>query len=424
MSRRPKNDVMAGRFFRWILKRRHRIWYADGRGNTPSAGRHSLGTTDRETALQQLRELDLAIAVTFGKADRSELNDIPHAALDLQAGADAYLEHLSRPVVAGGAKAKTRQRYRAAFDKFFEYARRHRIHVWQRVDKTLITAYLTELERRGYADRTIYLEGTLFKQFIRWAISDGRLPPDRSILLPLRKPSGTTTYCWRVAEVNAMLEHCLDEPGLNWLFVVLLVLSRTGLRIGEASSLRWSDIDLDRNIVQITNDRVAAGARRRDPRVTKNREDRFFPIARDLLPVLKQLRRSADGRVLHGPRRGLLKADTVRNILVKKVITPLEGRFPMAPGERGFKEGRLHSFRHFFCSRCANEGVPERMVSNWLGHKDSGMIRVYYHMYDEDAQRQMRNVSFAGGVNGGGAVDVPPEDSEALVVGPTIREAS
>ena len=27
----------------------------------------------------------------------------------------------------------------------------------------------------------------------------------------------------------------------------------------------------------------------------------------------------------------------------------------------------------------------------WLGHRDSAMIRVYYHMADEDAQRQMQS---------------------------------
>jgi integrase len=45
------------------------------------------------------------------------------------------------------------------------------------------------------------------------------------------------------------------------------------------------------------------------------------------------------------------------------------------------------------------------MVSQWLGHKDSAMIRVYYHMHDDDAQRQIKNVDFAGagGRNGAAA---------------------
>ena len=57
--------------------------------------------------------------------------------------------------------------------------------------------------------------------------------------------------------------------------------------------------------------------------------------------------------------------------------------------EIGFKDGRLHSFRHYFCSTCANSGVPEQVVMNWLGHRSSAMVRHYYHLHDDEAQRQM-----------------------------------
>ena len=113
-----------------------------------------------------------------------------------------------------------------------------------------------------------------------------------------------------------------------------------------------------------------------------------------------------DAYVFHGPRGGRLKPDTVRRILVREVIEPLTERFPSPTDEKGFRDARLHSFRHYFCSTCANSGVPERMVMEWLGHVDSEMVRHYYHLHDEEARRRMADLDFLGGAGGRSAGEV------------------
>jgi integrase len=107
-----------------------------------------------------------------------------------------------------------------------------------------------------------------------------------------------------------------------------------------------------------------------------------------------------DGFVFHGPRGGRLKPDTLRQVLIREVLTQLRARFPPPGGQAGFADGRLHSFRHFFCSACANNGVPEQVVMAWLGHRDSTMVRHYYHLHDEEAQRQMGRLKFLGEAGG------------------------
>jgi integrase len=124
----------------------------------------------------------------------------------------------------------------------------------------------------------------------------------------------------------------------------------------------------------------------------KTRRSRSFPIHADLLELLKRLPRAADGFVFHGPRGGKIKPDTVRRILVEEVLAPLEEKFPTPEGEIGFRDGRLHSFRHYFCSACANTGVPERVLMTWLGHASSKMIKRYYHLHDAEAQKQMQKL--------------------------------
>lgn len=408
MPRKTKYETIQCRHFRWIVRRRSGVYQADGRSNRPNPGRHSLGTKDRSAALNLLEQLDRTKAVELGLADPSEAITHSPNSLDLQAGADAYLEHLARPAVAGGAKATSRKRYRAVFDKFIDFAAKRSITVWSQVTDAVFTAYLTDLDRGGYAERTIYLEGILIKQFMRWAINQNLIPKDCRISVRLTKLTGTTTYCWKPAEVKAMLDHCRKSPGLAWLGLVILLLSRTGLRISEAAALRWQDIDFERNMIHVANDNRSARNGTQAGRSTKNREDRWCPMPSDLRQALLGQRRAQDGRALHGPHGGALKADTVRVILIREVIKPLKSRFPTTSGELGFEHGRLHSFRHFFCSACANQGVPERMVIKWLGHKDSSMLRVYYHMNDDDAQRQIQRVDFGGGSGGNGAVGNPP----------------
>jgi len=103
-----------------------------------------------------------------------------------------------------------------------------------------------------------------------------------------------------------------------------------------------------------------------------------------------------DAFVFHGPRGGRLKPDTVRQILVREVIEPLTAKFPSSDNERGYKDGRLHSFRHYFASTCALNGVAERVAMQWLGHQDSDMVRHFFHRHDAEARRQMERLEPIG----------------------------
>jgi integrase len=263
-----------------------------------------------------------------------------------------------------------------------------------------LLGYAAHLEADGYAYRTQYLELTTLKQAILWLVKKERLSADRRIELPMVKAQGTDTHCWRSEEVVAMLEHCRGRSDLAWLAEVLLALATSGLMISELSGLRWSDIDLDGGMIRLV-DETGSGRRRglkgADARTLKSGRGRTFPIQKELLPVLKGITRHPDGVVFHGQRGGRLKPDVVCRVLIRDVLTPLAGRFPKREGEVGFDDGRLHSFRHFFCSLCANNNVPQRVVMRWLGHKDSRMVEHYYHLHDDEARRQMGRISLFDG---------------------------
>jgi integrase len=131
-----------------------------------------------------------------------------------------------------------------------------------------------------------------------------------------------------------------------------------GVRIEEPVSLKWSDIKFDQRSLVIV-DESGYAKQNAESRTTKSSRGRYLPIRHELLEVLRSMPK--EGKfVFRGPRGGRLKADTVRNFLVRHVIKKLAKRLPKPfPGEKSCEDGRLHSFRHDFCSVCANTGVPE-----------------------------------------------------------------
>ncbi|QGJ71496.1 Site-specific tyrosine recombinase XerD [Planctomycetales bacterium 10988] len=401
MANQRTNEKVSAQYFTWGLRKRNGVFFADGRACTPNLGRHSLATRDREMALKNLTELDRLKAVEHGLADPSILEANLDSDLPLENGRQLYMEYAQRPRVVGGIRPSSAKRYRAVFDKFIDFAQNRGIHSWNQVNTRSLQHYAKYLETVGYAYRTQYLELTTLKQVVSWLVKNKYLPTDHLLELPLSKPDGTDTYCWKQAELMAILEHCKRQEELNWLGHLLLTLTVTGLRISELRNLRWKDIDFEKQMIHLSDETSSGRAKKKAAKRTlKGGRGRNFPIHDKLLPILSSMKQAHDGYVFHGPAGGRIKADTVRRILIRDVLKPLDSRFPSAEDEVGFKDGRLHSFRHFFCSWCANQGISQQVVMQWLGHRESKMVQHYYHLHDEEARRQMQRLKLFDDLDG------------------------
>lgn len=194
-----------------------------------------------------------------------------------------------------------------------------------------------------------------------------------------------------------MIGHCRNTTGLGWLDNVIVALVHTGLRISELAGLRWSDVNLEQNLLTVADERSSSRKRRGGViRTTKGRRSRTIPIHQELRDVLAALPRESDGYVFHAARGGRLHPRNVLQAFIDDVIEPLKAEFPAADGEIGFEHGRLHGFRHYFCSQAFVCGASEGEIKEWLGHADSKMVEHYRHLRDEDAQRKMAQIDFLG----------------------------
>lgn len=377
-----------------MIFQRGGVWQADGRSNSPNVGRHSLGTRVEKDAVELLKILDLRTAVRHGVANESLLNTTSADEIELEQGKEVYLDHARRPGVRYGARPKSIARYRAVLDKAILNFKKQGLRSWNQIKAFHLDKYALWLAEEEYLPRTTYLELTTVKQVLKYLISEKLIPSECAFNFKLRKPTGTDTHCWRWEHVQAMIEHCEKHADLLWIKHVIIGLARTGMRISELSGLRWGDIDLSRHSISLKDESGGKHHASADLRTTKNKQSRSFPIHPDLQSTLATLRgnHGTNERVFTGPAGGRLKPDTVRVALVNQVLRPLQARFPSEDGETGFKDGRLHSFRHFFCSECCNDGVPQQTVMLWLGHQSSAMVRHYFHLHDREAQLQMKKV--------------------------------
>lgn len=396
MKRKKKqSDLINCEYFAWRLRNRKGVFYADGRFGKFNRGKHSLGTKDRDEALENLKQLDRYMAVKFGLV--SELHPIAGEDIPIQSGWDRYIEHCARPEVMGGTCESSRKRYRTIAKKFTKFCEEQRIIRWQDVDKNVLNDYVNWPKLNIKSEWSYFSELTVLKVVSNFLIESGRLPEQCRIRLRLSKPRGTNRYCFKREEVQAMIEHCMANPSLHWIRAIIVGLACTGLRISELLGLRWSDIDVDSQTILLSDER-ASGKKRElnSARRLKGRRSRRLPIHPKLWDLLSKMQSGAGGLVFRGSSGQQLAYSTVYNAFIDEVIQTIKNRFPTPSGEVGFQDGRFHGFRHFFCSEASRCGVTEGELMEWLGHRESEMVAHYRHLRADDSQRRMQGISFFG----------------------------
>ncbi len=148
------------------------------------------------------------------------------------------------------------------------------------------------------------------------------------------------------------------------------ILAYSGCRLNEGTSLRWRDVDFDKNSLTITG----------GERGTKNHETRNIPMTQALRSHLERLR--AERMPKTDDRLSLIDS-------AKKCLKTACRRLKLP-------QFTHHDFRHFFATTCIESGVDIPTVSRWLGHKDGGALamRVYGHLREDHSISAVTRVHF------------------------------
>jgi integrase len=147
------------------------------------------------------------------------------------------------------------------------------------------------------------------------------------------------------------------------------LLAMTGLRIGEAIELRWSDVDFGAKRLRVRRQCYEGAVA-----PPKSRHGvRDIPLSPAMLRLLWPRQGAADELLFPGPRG--LRVD--RAWLWRQELEPARkaARVPWAT---------FHTFRHTCASILFAEGRNPKQVQMWLGHSDPGFtLRIYVHLIDD-----------------------------------------
>jgi integrase len=157
---------------------------------------------------------------------------------------------------------------------------------------------------------------------------------------------------------------------------VFKALLYTGSRLGEIVGLTWADVDFERGVLSISQEKV--------------RRRKTMPISEGLKTLLLSLR---------------------RGVGAAPVFTRPDGSpFPIREVQRAFsvakrlsgarKELTPHSIRHTFASWLAIAGTPLRTIQELLGHADIRMTIRYAHLSPAHLRDAVELVGSAENSNG------------------------
>lgn len=168
-----------------------------------------------------------------------------------------------------------------------------------------------------------------------------------------------------IEETGKLLKSIKVESFLDFEFkVVVEVLYSTGCRISEIENLRKLDIDTDRGIITILDD--------------KNRRDRIAPLTEYAVKILKLYLKYFKDEAkpfMHRKKRTL---NRFMNDRLKKLSK-----------ENELSVITCHSIRHTVASQLLKKGADLREVQEILGHKRIKNTEIYTRLIAEDLKKSI-----------------------------------
>ena len=239
------------------------------------------------------------------------------------------------------------------------------------INREEIQNFLTE-QARKYSESSLRSMRVVLALTLGWANDCGWLPknPCTRIKLPKRTGGRKVVRTVMTPEQVKAISEKLEEPYAT----LVLFLAASGLRIGEAVALRWSDFN--GNVLRVER-RIFDGE---VDAVKSKTSERSLPVDPALLERMKKL---GSGEWVFRSRTGtpINPGNALRRYLQ-----------PAAKG-LGISLGGWHDFRHTLTTTLRRNGVHPKVISGILGHAKVNLaMDVYDRATVDDFQRPIADV--------------------------------
>lgn len=225
-----------------------------------------------------------------------------------------------------------------------------------------VRSWLAELKEEEKSERTLQRKISAVKSLFKYLLRLGLVSqnPTRQISIP-KAPKRLPVFLeeQQTEQITTALTYPEGfEGGTERLIVELLY--QTGMRRGELTGLKESDIEFSRKQIRVLG---------------KRNKERMIPVAEELLVDLRQYM-NEKRKIFNQPSPFLLcllsgkplYAQYVYRIVQKhlKTITTLTKKSP-------------HVLRHTFATQLSNNGAELNAVKELLGHSSLAATQIYTH---------------------------------------------
>lgn len=162
-----------------------------------------------------------------------------------------------------------------------------------------------------------------------------------------------------------------------------------GLRIGELSALKWTDLDWEGGTINVQRQ---FRPRTQDFALPKSGEPRMVVMLDQVANALRDLPRRNEEFVFYSKRDAKIYTSSAHTYFWTPVRVMFHGSLSPARKEQipiGFD---FHELRHFCGSYLADIGTTAQDIATQLGHTDGGRLAqdLYVHTYRDNAFERIR----------------------------------
>ena len=230
------------------------------------------------------------------------------------------------------------------------------------------TAKLRSDDHPGRSPKTVNnhlgVLSSMFEDAIRWRYAT--FNPTRSVRKCRTDRTPDQFAFWTREESEPFLDAIHTERP-RW-YPLFLTALRTGMRLGELAALRWEEVDLERDRINVR--RSYSHGVETLPKSGRNRS----------LPLSPQLRLTlVEHKLATGSGERVFLSDDGRLLDHNRI----KHHFWCGIRESGVKRIRFHDLRHSFASQLVIAGVSLYKVQKLLGHQDIKTTMRYAHLSPE-----------------------------------------
>ena len=205
-----------------------------------------------------------------------------------------------------------------------------------------IEGFLAKMNEEGYTPKSVSRKINSTRTFYRFLKSKGYVKEDPSLQVSHPKYQLAPPRILTPTEYRALRDAARNDPRMSAIIELLL---QTGIRIGELTALRLSDIHKDTLHI---------------PAMEKH-EERTVPLnkrAQEALNRYLEVRPKADDDHIFITKSG-------RPFLIRNIRTSIERYFRLAE----IKDAKVNDLRHTFVAHHLKHGASIVTLSKILGHK-------------------------------------------------------